>query len=64
MNKVTITIPVAIIEHMSKLGIPEDRRQDVFTDYLRHLLGIGYGMELDTFMVWTDTSDSIADWVI
>lgn len=62
-NIITIEIPESIIEHMGEIGISEGNQKEVFENYINHLLGTDYGVELDGFSTWCDDEDNITDYI-
>jgi len=62
-SQISINIPKGIISHMDTLGIPEHNQPQLFKEYIDFLLSVNVGMEVDTFMSWTDEEDNIVDFM-
>jgi len=62
-SQICVNIPRGIKSHMDTLGIPEDNQSQLFKEYIDFLLGVNYGIEVDTFMSWTDEEDNIVDFM-
>lgn len=62
-NIITIEIPESIKEHMEELGISEENQKELFENYINHLLGTDYGVELEGFSVWCEEDDNISDFI-
>jgi len=60
--RITLEIPSRIRKHMASLGIPEKNYQKVFQNYLEHMMGLPYNMELDYFKKYTNNDDNITDY--
>ena len=61
MATININIPKGIKECMDRLGIPENNQPRLFKEYVDFLLGVNYGMEVDSFTTWTEESDNVTD---
>jgi hypothetical protein len=62
-NSITIIIPDSISAHMDELGIREENKKDLFENYINHLLGTNYGVELEGFSVWCEQDDNVSDFM-
>ena len=59
MATININIPKGIKECMDRLCIPENNQPRLFKEYVDFLLGVNYGMEVDSFTTWTEESDNV-----
>lgn len=48
---------------MDELGIREENQKELFENYINHLLGTDYGVELEGFSVWCEEDDNISDYI-
>jgi hypothetical protein len=59
----SISVPVSMISIAKEFGVLEENMEEVFGNYVQHLLGTTYNTEADEFRVWCEESDNIADYI-
>jgi hypothetical protein len=58
-----INIPPSMVSIAKKFGVTDENMEEVFNNYIQHLLGTIYNTEGDEFILWCEDSDNIADYI-
>lgn len=58
-----ITIPTSMVSIAKEFGVTDENMEEVFNNYVQHLLGTIYNTEADDFRRWCEESDNIVDYI-
>jgi len=60
---INIDIPKSMISIAKEFGVTDENMEEVFNNYIQHLLGTIYGQEKNEFIAWCEDSDNISDYI-